>query len=90
MKFTLIPVLLSLLGSKPVQANLALALNRPIPPVISVEASTLVNYTGSGFFDQPIDHSDLSLGTFSQRYWYNYTNWGGPGHPVGPPNSHTT
>jgi len=84
MKSSLVSSVVSLLlGSRTVQANLALALNRPVPPIISIEAATLVNYTGAGVFDQPIDHTNISLGTFPQRYWYNYTNWGGPGYPVG-------
>lgn len=37
---------------------------------------------GAATFDQPIDHSNPSLGTFKQRYWYNTTYWKGPGSPV--------
>ncbi|RDA85072.1 hypothetical protein CP532_3102 [Ophiocordyceps camponoti-leonardi (nom. inval.)] len=34
------------------------------------------------YFDQFIDHSDHSLGTFRQRFWYNIDHWGGPGSPI--------
>jgi len=37
---------------------------------------------GSGTFQQYIDHSNPSLGTFSQRYWWNKAYWDGPGSPV--------
>ncbi|KAK1522032.1 serine carboxypeptidase S28 [Colletotrichum costaricense] len=36
----------------------------------------------NGTFDQYLDHTDLSKGTFKQRYWYNSEHWGGPGYPV--------
>ncbi|KAF2654875.1 hypothetical protein K491DRAFT_693417 [Lophiostoma macrostomum CBS 122681] len=38
--------------------------------------------SGWGTFDQLIDHSDPSLGTFSQRYWYGAQFWKGPGSPI--------
>ncbi|KAI0133968.1 serine carboxypeptidase S28 [Xylariales sp. AK1849] len=38
--------------------------------------------TGNGTFEQPIDHNNPSLGTFSQSYWYNATSWKGPGSPI--------
>ena len=38
--------------------------------------------TGWGTFEQLIDHSDPSLGTFSQRYWYGTEYWKGPGSPI--------
>ncbi|KLU92954.1 hypothetical protein MAPG_11902 [Magnaporthiopsis poae ATCC 64411] len=34
------------------------------------------------FFDQLLDHSNPSLGTFKQRYWYDTTHYNGPGSPV--------
>jgi hypothetical protein len=37
---------------------------------------------GNDTFEQLIDHSDPSLGTFEQRYWYNAEYWSGPGSPV--------
>lgn len=33
-------------------------------------------------FQQLLDHSNPSLGTFSQRYWYDTQYWKGPGSPV--------
>ncbi|VUC25047.1 unnamed protein product [Clonostachys rosea] len=39
-------------------------------------------YNGWGTFDQLIDHSNPSLGTFKQRYWYGTQYWNGPGSPV--------
>ncbi|CZR60321.1 related to serine protease [Phialocephala subalpina] len=33
-------------------------------------------------FDQLIDHSNPSLGTFKQRYWYSTQYWNGTGSPV--------
>jgi len=39
-------------------------------------------YNGWGTFDQLIDHSDASLGTFKQRYWYGTEFWKGPGSPI--------
>ena len=38
--------------------------------------------TGQGTFQQLIDHKNPSLGTFSQRFWYNSDNWNGPGSPI--------
>ncbi|KAL8289556.1 hypothetical protein RB601_005461 [Gaeumannomyces tritici] len=35
-----------------------------------------------GYFDQLIDHSNPSLGTFKQRYWWDTTFYQGPGSPV--------
>ena len=36
----------------------------------------------NGTFDQLLDHSDPSKGTFKQRYWWDATNWKGPGSPI--------
>lgn len=47
---------------------------------------TLLNGTngtnGWGTFDQLIDHSNPSLGTFEQRYWYGSQYWNGSGSPI--------
>lgn len=43
---------------------------------------TLNGTNGWGTFDQLIDHSNPSLGTFKQRYWYGAANWKGPGSPI--------
>lgn len=37
---------------------------------------------GNSTFDQLLDHSDPSAGTFSQWYMYDTTFWDGPGSPV--------
>jgi hypothetical protein len=37
---------------------------------------------GWGTFEQLLDHSNPSLGTFAQRYWYGTQYWKGPGSPV--------
>ncbi|KAJ4294699.1 hypothetical protein N0V88_004933 [Collariella sp. IMI 366227] len=39
-------------------------------------------FNGWGTFDQLIDHSNPSLGTFKQRYWYGTEFWKGPGSPI--------
>ncbi|EKG10851.1 hypothetical protein MPH_12065, partial [Macrophomina phaseolina MS6] len=52
----------------------------PIPPDdddIALKARS----TGSTTFEQLIDHSNPSLGTFSQRYWWSDEFWAGPGSP---------
>lgn len=36
----------------------------------------------SGYFDQLIDHSNPSLGTFKQRFWYSADNYRGPNSPI--------
>ncbi|KAK8073220.1 hypothetical protein PG994_004119 [Apiospora phragmitis] len=38
--------------------------------------------TGTGTFQQYIDHNNPDVGNFSQSFWYNATNWKGPGSPV--------
>ncbi|ETS84162.1 hypothetical protein PFICI_02187 [Pestalotiopsis fici W106-1] len=59
-----------------------------VPPMglTADEEATLVDaavpLVGNGTFLQPVDHNDPSKGTFSMSYWYNATNWGGPGSPV--------
>jgi hypothetical protein len=45
------------------------------------QAQAAVSYSNSTF-KQLIDHSDPSLGTFDQFYYYDTTNWKGPGSPV--------
>ncbi|KAK8022241.1 hypothetical protein PG993_013008 [Apiospora rasikravindrae] len=37
---------------------------------------------GWGTFDQQLDHSDPSKGTFEQRFWYGTQYWKGPGSPI--------
>jgi hypothetical protein len=56
----------------------------PIDPSIeALQADIGTNGTnGWGTFDQLIDHSNPSLGTFKQRYWYGTEFWKGPGSPI--------
>lgn len=35
-----------------------------------------------GYFEQPIDHNNPSLGTFKMRYFWSNQNWKGPDSPV--------
>jgi hypothetical protein len=59
------------------------SLNKPLPPPLSLESSGLSKRaTGQGTFQQLIDHSNPSLGTFSQRYWWSSQFYGGSGSPV--------
>lgn len=62
-------------------------LGRLVPPLEAEDPSgvqivALANDTGSAFFDQILDHDDLSKGTFKQKFWWNTEFWGGPGSPV--------
>ncbi|KAJ5390371.1 uncharacterized protein N7496_001439 [Penicillium cataractarum] len=52
---------------------------KPVPPP-STAASTATS--GQSTFQQLIDHKNPSLGTFSQRYWWNSAWWSGEGAPV--------
>jgi hypothetical protein len=54
---------------------------------LEVDPATILNGTlngtyGWGTFDQLLDHSNPSLGTFKQRYWYGNQFWKGPGSPI--------
>ena len=69
----------------------ALGLFPPVPKMEPLElagneVTSLMNaadiLTGTDTFTQYIDHNNPDLGTFSQSYWYNATNWKGPGSPV--------
>ncbi|KAK1999076.1 serine carboxypeptidase S28 [Colletotrichum falcatum] len=35
-----------------------------------------------GTFDQFLDHTNTTRGTFTQRYWWNAEHWGGAGYPI--------
>ncbi|KAI7855589.1 serine carboxypeptidase S28-domain-containing protein [Circinella umbellata] len=47
----------------------------------SIETSLVDKKYGPFFFDQPVNHSDISAGTFKHRYWAN-TDWYHTGGPV--------
>jgi hypothetical protein len=53
----------------------------PLPPIVQAIAAS-GDDGGNATFEQLIDHSNPSLGTFSQQYWWNSTFWKGPGSPV--------
>ena len=56
---------------------------RPVPPALElseVEAAAATN--GNGTFQQLLDHTDPSKGTFSQTFWWSSQFWKGPGSPV--------
>ncbi|TFY82702.1 hypothetical protein EWM64_g1303 [Hericium alpestre] len=57
----------------------------PLSPITNfvkhaVTGASLPPLNTTYYFDQPIDHNDLSLGTFKQRYWmdWEYYELGGP------------
>ena len=77
--FSLSCVALSLLAAP---AALAVGVRRPLPPPKA--AASNATY-GQSTFEQLLDHSDPSLGTFSQSYWWNSEWWDGPGSPVNMP-----
>lgn len=49
---------------------------RPLPPLVA--ALNIQEAT----FEQLIDHTNPSLGTFTQRYWWNADHYAGPGSPI--------
>ena len=72
-------------------AGAALAAHKPFNPmshgfhadaaVAGVDNTTL-GFGKLEYFDQLIDHSNPSLGTFKQRYWWNADHYGGPHSPI--------
>ncbi|KUJ11410.1 uncharacterized protein LY89DRAFT_624714 [Mollisia scopiformis] len=50
----------------------------PAVPASAAASDSITEAT----FDQLIDHSNPSLGTFKQRYWYSTEYWNGTGSPV--------
>ena len=50
----------------------ALALAAPARAVTSRNGTALPPYDTTYYFDQLIDHTNPSLGTFKQRYWHTY------------------
>jgi hypothetical protein len=53
-----------------------------LPPLKDESISMERRAAGAGEFDQLIDHSNPSLGTFKQRFWWNDMFYGGPGSPI--------
>ncbi|KAJ5107885.1 Peptidase S28 [Penicillium angulare] len=68
-------IALSLLAAPFVQAGP----KRPSPPPAAAAVTASIQ---EATFQQLLDHKNPSLGTFSQRYWYNAEWWAGPGSPV--------
>ncbi|KAJ5732680.1 Peptidase S28 [Penicillium malachiteum] len=58
---------------------LAIGPKRPSPPATGSSTKDTIQ---ESTFEQLLDHSNPSLGTFSQRYWYNSEWWAGEGSPV--------
>ncbi|PNY21899.1 Thymus-specific serine protease [Tolypocladium capitatum] len=65
--------------------------NRPLPPKDDYTVDIFTGVPGrastpsgivAGYFQQLIDHKNPSLGTFTQRYWWNADHYAGPGSPV--------
>ncbi|POR33927.1 Thymus-specific serine protease [Tolypocladium paradoxum] len=88
---------LLLVGSAAASLSLPLGLgipDRPPPPddgdddfVVDIlsgvarRAEAPISAT-AGYFQQLIDHKNPSLGTFTQRYWWNADHYAGPGSPI--------
>ncbi|OCH84125.1 peptidase S28 [Obba rivulosa] len=53
----------------------------PEGPVTSRNGSTIPPYTTVYYFDQLIDHTNPSLGTFQQRFWHTWEYYE-PGGPI--------
>ncbi|CAG8956180.1 hypothetical protein HYFRA_00012097 [Hymenoscyphus fraxineus] len=88
MKYSLVAALATLGSFVAATPNTQfLNVGRLIPPEEPMDASFMrkvaaSNITGSAFFDQIIDHNDLSKGTFKQKFWWNTEFWAGPGSPI--------
>lgn len=66
---------------------------RLVPPPLDIEETEFAGSIqkratnssatmGNGTFQQLLDHSDPSKGTFSQSFWWSTQYWQGPGSPV--------
>lgn len=51
-------------------------------PHVPAEKREIETGVTLGTFAQLIDHSNPSLGTFNQRFWFNYNWWNGTGSPI--------
>ncbi|KAH8886065.1 endoprotease endo-Pro [Thozetella sp. PMI_491] len=66
-----------------VSAGLVRGASRLVPPPLGDERGPLAKRTtGSGVFEQLLDHSKPELGTFNQSYWWSDEFYAGPGSPV--------
>jgi hypothetical protein len=64
-------------------AAVSARLGKPVPPPLELpETHAGLVTNGNSIFEQLLDHTNPSLGTFSQSYWYNFEFWKGPGSPV--------
>jgi len=48
----------------------------------STEHVKYYKHVHKGTFQQNLDHNNVSLGTFSQTYWWDSQWYGGPGYPI--------
>lgn len=56
---------------------------KPVPPALEMSAAQAVlATTGTGTFQQYMDHDNPAKGTFSQSYWWSSEFWKGSGSPV--------
>lgn len=53
-----------------------------VGPIQGFKTADTSGFNGWGTFDQLLDHSNPSLGTFKQRFWYGTEYWKGPGSPI--------
>lgn len=87
MRFTVLSLAAELLFVSSVSAGI-FPVGNMSPPAFSLEDALLEGTsierrgTHVATFQQLIDHDNPSLGTFSQRYWWNDDYYGGPGSPV--------
>ncbi|KAI6381348.1 hypothetical protein MCOR25_001279 [Pyricularia grisea] len=82
-------LLLALSGAPATAARLGNIVEPPLPPPLAIEdiegfvpIQLTKRKISTGFFDQYIDHSNPSLGTFRQKFWWNDQFYKGPGSPV--------
>ncbi|KAK3369928.1 putative serine peptidase [Podospora didyma] len=74
----LLSIVLGLLQAQLAQSLFPDALLRPPPVKVTLSGP----HGGNATFQQLINHTNPSLGTFSQLYYWNTTYWKGPGSPV--------
>jgi hypothetical protein len=79
MKLSIASITLLLSYAATVRAFVQKHIGIPKEPLLDVKARAAFN---SSTFQQLIDHSNPSLGTFSQFFYYSNEFWKGPGSPV--------